>query len=42
MYVVSRQVAEAAPERDDLYVVDDTVQDDQGRIIGDRGLARIS
>lgn len=42
VYVVSRQVAEAAPERDDLYVVDDTVRDDQGRIIGARGLARIS
>lgn len=42
VYVVSRQVAEAAPERRDLYVVDDTVRDEQGRVVGARGLARIS
>ena len=40
IYIVSRVVAEAA-KRDDLFVVDDAVRDDQGRIIGCRALAVI-
>lgn len=42
VYIVSRQVAEACPNRDDLFIVDQTVRDEQGRIIGARALARIS
>lgn len=42
-YIVSRVAAEAgkAAGRDDLLVVDQTVRDDQGRIIGCRALARV-
>lgn len=40
IYIVSRLVAEAA-KRPDLYVVDDAVRDEQGRIIGCRALATI-
>lgn len=39
-YIVSRVVAEAARGRDDLFIVDDTVRDEQGRIVGARALAR--
>lgn len=41
LLIVSRLVAEACPERDDLVVPDDTVRDDAGRIIGCRALARV-
>lgn len=40
-YIVSRVVAEAARDRDDLLIPDDTVRDEQGRIIGCRALARL-
>jgi hypothetical protein len=40
--LVSRQVAEALPERGDLLVVDDTVRDEQGRIVGARALASLA
>lgn len=41
-FLVSRIVAEAmAGSREDLVVVDETVRDDEGRIIGARALARI-
>ena len=41
-YVVSALVAQAAAERrTDLLVVNDTVRDEAGRIIGCRGFARI-
>jgi len=40
-YVVSRVVAEAVQGRDDLYVVDDTVRDEQGRVVAARALAKI-
>jgi hypothetical protein len=41
-YVVSALVAQAAAgRRDDLLVVNDTVRDQEGRIIGCRGFARI-
>ena len=39
-YVVSRAVCDAVPERHDLYAVDETVRDEQGRIIGCRSLCR--
>lgn len=41
-YVVSALVAQAAAgQRTDLLVVNDTVRDQEGRIIGCRGFARI-
>lgn len=41
IYVVSSLVAQAVPHRNDVFVPDDTVRDDQGRIIGARALARV-
>lgn len=41
VYVVSRPVVDACPERRDLLVVTDTVRDDQGRVTGARALARL-
>lgn len=41
LFVVSRLVAEALPMRDDLVIVNQTVRDEQGRIIGAKSLARI-
>ena len=41
IYIVSVLTAQAAPYRSDLYIVDDTVRNDQGQIIGCRALAQI-
>lgn len=41
IYIVSAVVAQAVPERQDVFIVDDTVRDEQGRIIGARALAHI-
>ncbi len=41
IYVVSALVAQAVPDRQDVFIVDDTVRDEQGRIIGARALAHI-
>jgi len=41
VFVVSRIVAEACPTRNDLLIVDETVRDEKGRIIGARALARV-
>ena len=41
IYVVSALVAQAMPWRDDVFIVDDTVRDEQGRIIGARALAHV-
>jgi hypothetical protein len=41
IYIVSAVVAQAVPERQDVFIVDDTVRDEQGRIIGARALAYI-
>ena len=41
IYVVSALVAQAVPERQDVFITDDAVRDDQGRIIGARALAHI-
>jgi len=41
IYIVSALVAQAVPGRQDVFVVDDTVRDDQGRIIGARALAHV-
>ena len=39
LYVVSAVVAAAAKDRKDLVVPDDLVRDEQGRVVGARGLA---
>ena len=41
IYVVSALVAKAVPDRQDVFIVDDAVRDDQGCIIGARALAHI-
>ena len=41
IYVVSALVAQAVPYRPDVFMVDDAVRDDQGRIIGARALAHV-
>lgn len=41
IYIVSVLTAQAAKGRKDLYIVDDTVRDNAGRIIGCRALAQI-
>lgn len=41
IYVVSALVAQAVPDRADVYIVDDAVRDDAGRIIGARALAHV-
>jgi hypothetical protein len=41
IYVVSALVAQAVPDRQDVFIVDDAVRDEQGRIIGCRTLAYI-
>lgn len=41
IYVVSTLVAQAVPNRPDVYIVDDTVRDEQGHIIGARALAHV-
>ena len=38
-YIVSRIVAEAAKERDDLLIPDETVRDNSGQIIGCKSFA---
>lgn len=41
IYVVSAIVAQAVPDRPDVFVVDDAVRDEQGRIVGARALAHV-
>ena len=41
IFVVSALVAQAVPDRSDVFIVDDAVRDDQGRIIGARALAHV-
>ncbi|MFY9421935.1 MAG: hypothetical protein WAP91_02885 [Bacilli bacterium] len=41
VFVVSALVAQAAKDRKDLLVVDDTVRNEKGQIIGCRGFARV-
>lgn len=42
VYIVSAMVAQAVKgKRDDIYIVDDTVRDENGRIIGCRALGVI-
>lgn len=41
IYIVSALVAQARPDRNDLYIPDDTVRDEQGRIIGCKAFAQI-
>jgi hypothetical protein len=41
IYIVSALTAQAVPERKDVYITDDAVRDEQGRIIGCRALAHV-
>ncbi len=41
IYIVSALVAGAAKDRDDLFIPNDTIRDDKGRIIGCKNLAKI-
>lgn len=41
IYIVSALVAQAVPERQDVFIVDDAVRDEQGRIVGARALAHV-
>ena len=41
IYIVSAMVAQAVPERSDVFIVDNAVRDEQGRIIGARALAHV-
>lgn len=40
-YIVSSITAQAVPHRDDVFIPDDIVRDEQGRVIGCRALGRI-
>lgn len=42
VYVVSMLVAQALPNRKDLLIVDDTVRDAQGRIVGAKAFAKLT
>ena len=41
IFVVSALVAQAVPDRPDVFIVDDAVRDNQGRIIGAKALAHV-
>lgn len=41
IFIVSALVAGAIKDRDDLVIPNDTIRDDQGRIIGCKNLAKI-
>ncbi|PST31360.1 hypothetical protein [Enterocloster lavalensis] len=41
VYIVSAITAQAAPDRDDLYITDELVRDDGGQILGCKALAQI-
>jgi len=41
IFVVSVLVAKAVPYRPDVFIVDDTFRDEQGRVIGARALAHV-
>lgn len=41
IYLVSALTAQACPERPDVFITDDAVRDENGRIIGCRAIARI-
>ena len=41
IYIVSAVVAQAVPDRPDVFIVDDAIRDEQGRIIGAYALAHV-
>lgn len=41
IYLVSALTAQACPERSDVFITDDAVRDENGRIIGCRAIAHI-
>ena len=41
IYIVSVITAKACPDRNDVFITDDAVRDEEGRVIGCRALARV-
>ena len=41
IYIVSSLVAQRVPERNDVFIPNESVRDDHGRIIGSKSLGRI-
>lgn len=41
IYIVSSITAQACPEREDVYIVDESVRDSAGRIVGCRSIAHL-
>lgn len=41
VYIVSSLVAGRCPDRDDIFIPNDSIRDDAGRIVGCRSLGRI-
>ena len=41
VYIVSSLVASRVPERDDVFIPNESIRDDKGRIIGCRSLGRV-
>lgn len=41
IYIVSAITAQACPGRQDVYIVDDSVRNEDGRVVGARALAHI-
>lgn len=41
IYIVSALTAQAVPDRTDVFITDDAVRDEQGRIIGCRAIAHV-
>lgn len=41
IYIVSSLVAQRCPDRDDIFIPNESVRDEQGRIIGCKSLGRV-
>ena len=41
IYIVSSLVAQRCPDRDDVFIPNESIRDDQGRIIGCKSLGRV-
>ena len=41
IYIVSAIVAQARPDRDDLFIPNETVRDESGKIVGCKSLGRV-
>lgn len=40
IYIVSNLVCQAYPKRDDFYIVNETIRDNQGRIVGCKSISQ--